>query len=595
MAARTSESETVQKIDDDRSISQHIELKPHITYDDPHQAALEDNPEVAERLSASSALAVFFLGLSFVAPVGCGFVLVSGILLQIGQTLGDTINIVWIAGGWSIGSSASFSIAGGLSDIFGRRNPVLVGQVLTIIGAIIGATANSTKVVAAGSTVIGFGCGFIFVAYAGIPEMLPNKYRGAGIGWTELCLNLPWSTFSVLLANLLYIHASWRWVYYITIIYGVVCFIGCALFYYPPSRPRRDFDKTRWQEVKELDHTGLFLYTCGLTVLLIGLTWAGQDGHAWKSASVIAPLVVGSVLLAVCFGYDGFIARQALFPADLFVRVREFTLLLVIVFVAGMIFYSMAALLPQMSLFLYTPDGIDIGIIQIPAGVGSLLGGWVLPSLSHKIKNIKLQIIVGLVIQTLFTGLYAVAMPGNKKAWMAFQFFGQGCFTWITSLAYVAAGLHVPQSELGIASGLIGTFRSAGGSVGNAIFNTILRGVVADQLAPRIMAAALKNDFPADKLAGLVPAVINNAVGVPSAFAELTAATPAVQVATAQAFKAAYGYAFQRVAYATIPFGVIAIVAAFFIKDPSIYLTNHTSIHMEKEVISGKSVKPAEK
>jgi hypothetical protein len=31
--------------------------------------------------------------------------------------------------------------------------------------------------IAAGSTVIGFGCGMIFVAYAGIPELLPNKWR----------------------------------------------------------------------------------------------------------------------------------------------------------------------------------------------------------------------------------------------------------------------------------------------------------------------------------------------------------------------------------------------------------------------------------
>lgn len=74
--------------------------------------------------------------MSFVAPVGCGFILATGILFQIGQSLGDTVNIVWIAGGWAVASSVSFSIAGGFSDIFGRRLPLLAGHVMVIIGGV---------------------------------------------------------------------------------------------------------------------------------------------------------------------------------------------------------------------------------------------------------------------------------------------------------------------------------------------------------------------------------------------------------------------------------------------------------------------------
>lgn len=100
---------------------------------------------------------------------------------------------------WSVASSISFGIAGNLSDVLGRRVVVLAGQVLVLVGAIISATAQvgqdsprvsnfgschsshflkTTVIVAAGSTVIGFGCGMVFVSYAGIPELLPYKYRG---------------------------------------------------------------------------------------------------------------------------------------------------------------------------------------------------------------------------------------------------------------------------------------------------------------------------------------------------------------------------------------------------------------------------------
>lgn len=40
-----------------------------------------------------------------------------------------------------------------------------------------GATAKTTPAVAAGSTIIGFGAGVVFVSYPGISELLPNKYR----------------------------------------------------------------------------------------------------------------------------------------------------------------------------------------------------------------------------------------------------------------------------------------------------------------------------------------------------------------------------------------------------------------------------------
>jgi hypothetical protein len=43
----------------DGRVSQQHELHRHIAYDDPPQAALEDNPEKAERLTVSSLLAVF--------------------------------------------------------------------------------------------------------------------------------------------------------------------------------------------------------------------------------------------------------------------------------------------------------------------------------------------------------------------------------------------------------------------------------------------------------------------------------------------------------------------------------------------------------
>lgn len=111
--------------------------------------------------------------------------------------------------------------------------------------------------------------------------------------------------------------------------------IGTIVFYHPPPRPQYDFEKSRWQEIKEIDYVGFILFTAGLTIMLIGLTWAGSVDHPWKSASTIAPIIVGVVVLIATFIYDFTVPKQPLFPLQLFRQVREFTMLLVVVFVAG--------------------------------------------------------------------------------------------------------------------------------------------------------------------------------------------------------------------------------------------------------------------
>ncbi|KAK0662892.1 putative MFS-type transporter C16A3.17c [Lasiodiplodia hormozganensis] len=540
-----------------------------------------------EKVSISAIIAVFFLGMSFVAPVACGYVLVNGILNPIGQDLNDTENIVWIAGGWSVASAISFSIAGGWSDIFGRRWVTLSGQVITLVGAIIGATAQKTTTVAAASTIVGFGAGVTFVAYPGISELLPNKYRGIGLGWTEFCINVPWAAFGVIIANKLAEEATWRWCYYIAIIYSALCTVGIAIFYFPPSRPRRDYEKSRWDEFRELDWIGLFLFTAGLTILLVGLTYLGKSSYS--KALVGSTITIGALVTIACFVYDFTVPANPLFPRSLFAMLRKFTIHLLIVFVSGFIWYAMAALLPQASLYMYTNDPTEIGIIAIPNGLGGVVGGWLIPSLLHRIKHVREQIVVALVIQTAFTACYAAVIPNNKAAWMALQFFGQGCFTWLTTIAYVTAGLFVPQDELGVASGLIGTFRSAGGSIGNAIFSTILRSVTNRELGRNIAQAAVSAGFDPENMAALVPAVIENAVGVPGALQAVPGGvSETVAEATKTAFRETYAKAFRMVFYASIPFGVITTICAFWVEDPSPLLNSHIEVQMEKDVVAGK-------
>lgn len=414
--------------------------------------------------------------------------------------------------------------------------------------------------------------------------MLTLNRSGIGLGWTEFCINIPWGCLSVYLATLLLTHGTWRWAYYIAIIYAVLCIVGTFIFYFPPSRPQNDYDKSRWQEFKELDFIGLGLFASGLTVFLVGITYLGRADY---SISLVASTItLGFVVFVSCFIYDFIVPSKPIFPFKLFAMFREFTVHLIILFVSGMIWQGITTLAPQGTLYMFTNDPIQIGITQIPNTFSGVLGGWILPSLVHKIKHVRYQISFALLMQTVFTASYAAVIPSNKTAWMVMQLFGQSCFTWVTTLAYVASGLFVPQQELGVSAGLLGTFRSAGGSVGNAIFSTIMTSVANRNLANNIAAAAIAAGFSPANLGALVPAVILDAVGVPHSLDNVPGATQAVIQATSLAFKDTYAQAFRMVFYSTIPFGVIAFLVSWFVRDPSHLLNNHVAIHQEKEVLA---------
>lgn len=233
-------------------------------------------------------------------------------------------------------------------------------------------------------------------------------FSAVAISWVEFSITLPWAAMGVLIGNLFVIHANWRWVYYISILYAGLVLIGTAVLYFPPPRPMQDYDRTRWQQFLRLDFAGYALYAASITALVLGLSWGGSAGHAWSSASVVAPIVLGALGLIGVFVYDFFIFKdrgRPIFPKDLFKQYREFTVSLVCVFVAGMVYFSMSGILPKATLFVYTSDPLELGKLLLPYGFGQFVASALVPLFLHRTKNPKRYLIVTLAVQLVFTAL----------------------------------------------------------------------------------------------------------------------------------------------------------------------------------------------
>jgi len=129
----------------------------------------------------------------------------------------------------------------------------------------------------------------------------------------------------------------------VSVIYAAICLVGTAIFYFPPARPLQDYERTRWQQLLQLDFGAMLLYTGGLTSVLLGLSWAGSPGHRWSSASVAVPIVVGGCGFIASFLYNFTLVEglaRPLCPKYLLKQYRKFTASLVVIFVGGMAYVS---------------------------------------------------------------------------------------------------------------------------------------------------------------------------------------------------------------------------------------------------------------
>jgi hypothetical protein len=172
------------------------------------------------------------------------------------------------------------------------------------------------------------------------------------------------------------------------------------------------------------------------------------------------------IYLRVRFQWE---AKETPLPYRLFSNLRGYTSLLIIIFVTGLVYFTLTDLVPQQIGYMFTSNTITARLYNIPVGFAVAGRGTILGALIYKMKRIPYQLVIGIAMQTLFTAFFALFTPNIVAMGLAFQFLANLPFVWITFICYTTAGLHVPQRGLGLALGLIGTFRFLGGAIGTTV------------------------------------------------------------------------------------------------------------------------------
>lgn len=201
-----------------------------------------------------------------------------------------------------------------------------------MLGSIVTATAHTMNTFIAGMALCGAGAGILeLTALAVTSEIAPVRQRGVYVALLIFTI-LPF-TPAVLESQVISHYGTWR---YLGLICGVWTFIGFVMvivFYQPPPRSVT-VGLSRREVVRRIDFVGGFLSIVGLLLFLMAVQWGGYQ-YSWGSAHVIAPLVLGLVLLIAFSIYEAKWAKYPMFPRALAREPRILLLTLFITFVSG--------------------------------------------------------------------------------------------------------------------------------------------------------------------------------------------------------------------------------------------------------------------
>ncbi|KAK5128260.1 hypothetical protein LTR85_002927 [Meristemomyces frigidus] len=508
---------------------------PELAKDMVDQATITSDPEAEKNIAGNDAEPVVTTKtwvVCFILSIGYGLSfwcipVAAAIGSELSADFGHPTGYVWYIPAWTIAITVSFLWFGPNTDLLGRRWFLVGGNLITTVGHIVVASAKSSSQITAGMAVIGFGGALCQCAAFALPELLPNKWRHIGVVFADSVVYIT-VILAPVTARYAYREGHWYWNFWGLTIFQFLSFVGLLLLYFPPAHPA---NLPTMQALKELDYIGMILFAGGAVPVLMGIVWAGIYNSS--DAHVVAPLVVGFVVLIVFAVWETFVPKHPLTPRRILISSwgRDFTAPAIALGVVNMFYYSSSIIYPTMINVFYTDGGADwkyAVVLSLPQGFAISTGAVLLTLFGGKIKHWQWQFTGASFVMVLFGSLMGLVTPTNKGTMIAFVFLSQMGFGYAIYLAIAITQMGVDQKDLGIAGGISGTFRFAAGAIGTAVYTTVIDNTLAQDLAKRVPAAATAAGVPTSEIAKLMTAISSSTLSTEFSSSVVAAVTPAI-------------------------------------------------------------------
>lgn len=433
-------------------------------------------------------MALFRLTVGSVNPTHCMF---SELTETVYGDIGGVDRWTWYVLGNLFALGAACPFVGSLSDLFGRRYVAIAGACFLILGNIVSATAHTMNTFIGGMVIMGVGAGINeLTSLAVTSELAPTKKRGLYVSILVFTI-LPFCP-SILWGNLIAHYGGWRW---IGLVCGLWAFIGLALttfFYFPPPRAMT-VGLSRREILKRIDYVGGFLSIGGLLLFMMGVQWGGYQ-YTWHSAHVLAPLIIGLIMIIGFVVWETKFVTYPMFPGKILQEPRILCLTLVITFISGSNFFSVILFWPTQSYNVYGQDPWQIGIRNIELGFSILAGACiVLALLSWTKGHIRSLMVVSSVFMT--AGAGAMAALNLDNLWLSYiviTIAGLG-IGGIVVPASIISTIICPDELIATVAALTLSIRVLGGAIGYAIYYNVFAQHFVEASKVTLAGACVKN------------------------------------------------------------------------------------------------------
>ncbi|HEU0295478.1 MAG TPA: MDR family MFS transporter [Anaerolineales bacterium] len=392
----------------------------------------------------------------------------------VGQ-LGGLKYYSWVFAAYMLTSTATVPLYGKLSDLYGRRKLYVIAMILFLIGSILCGLANTMTQLILARGLQGIGAGGIMpLAFILIGQMfsLEQRTRMQGI------FSGVWGVSSIvgpLLGGFLVDSLSWRWVFYINILPGLLA--GALV-----AGAWRDQIVSR--EKPSVDYAGSSLLMIGVVTLLLGLTLApdASVGVDESGTSIKWILIGASLVFFLLLFWVESRAVDPILPLHLF-RDRLFAATVTHGALSGWALFGSISFIT-----LFVQSVLGTSATQAGITISPMLLGWVTASIvgTRIMLKVGFRRLALIGTTALVIGSFLMARADAHTSQIALMVF--------VTLAGIGMGLSIPsftiavqttveRRDLGTATSMMQFSRSMGGTLGVSVMGAALSARLAANLA----------------------------------------------------------------------------------------------------------------
>lgn len=402
---------------------------------------------------------------------------VSAAMRTIADDLGGLSLQAWATTAYLITSTVSTPIYGKLGDIFGRRPVFLTAIAIFIIGSVTTGFANTMYELAAYRALQGIGAGGLFsLALTIVADIVPPRerarYQGmflAVFGSSSLLGPVVGGTLAGI-DEFLFVE-GWRWIFLMNLPIGIASLFMVVTFLHIPHNPRK----------QKIDWWG----AAAIIVATVPILLVAEQGRVWgwTSPLSITLAVTGVIGIVVFIMIEKKMGDSALIPLSIF-KSQTFARTQVLGFIIGMGMFGGMIIIPLIIQVVYGVSPTMTGFMMLPMVLGMMTATITAGRVTAKTGKYRFFFNTGTA--TLFLGyLYMVLfLEAEIPLWvvaigMVLVGLGLGQLMQTTMVASQNA---VEAKDIGVATSSATFFRQMGGTMGVAVFMSILFSQVSDKV-----------------------------------------------------------------------------------------------------------------